>query len=33
MEMGQQVLNKDSNESRDLLKPWKVYPKCWMQIL
>ena len=19
--------------SRDLLKPWKVYPKCWMQIL
>ena len=33
MKMGQMVLNKDSNEVKDLLKPWKVYPKYWMQIL
>lgn len=31
--MGQMVLNKDSNEVKDLLKSWKVYPKCWIQTL
>ena len=31
MEMGQQVLNKESNEIKKFIEA--IYPKCWMQIL